>query len=129
MSEITKFPYLLPSIHLFSHLIILNVHVTLYHAGTSATLTALRQTYWIPVARHYIKSILHHYVTCNRVLGKPYLAPDPPPLPYLRIQDVHPFTYTGVDFTGVLYVRHGKQEVKVYLNLFLVRLRVQFMWK
>ena len=109
VSEITKFPYLLPSRHLFSHLIILDIHVTLHHAGTSATLTVLTQTYWIPAARHYIKSIFHHCVTCNRVLGKPYSAPDPSPLPYLQIQDVHPFTYTGVDFTGALYVRHGEQ--------------------
>ena len=118
VSEITKFPYLLPSRHQFSHLIILDVHVTLHHAGTSATLTALRQTYWIPAARYYIKSILHHCVICNRVQGKAYSVPDPPPLPYLRTQDVHPFTYTGVDFTGALYVRHGEQEVKVYLCLF-----------
>ena len=34
------------------------------------------------------------------------------------MQDVHPFTYTGVDFTGALYVKDGSQEVKVYLCLF-----------
>ena len=45
VSEITKFPYLLPSQHQFSHIIILDVHVTLHHAGIGATLTALRQTY------------------------------------------------------------------------------------
>ena len=49
---------------------------------------------------------------------KPYLAPDPPLLPYLRTPDMHPFPYTGLDFTGALYVRHGEQEVKVYLCLF-----------
>ena len=118
VSKMTKFPYLLPSGHLFLHLTILDVHVTLHHAGTSAALTALRQTYWIPAACHYIKSILHHCVTCNRVLAKSYSVPDPPPLPYLQIQDVHPFTYTGMDFTVALYVRHGQQEVKVYLYLF-----------
>ena len=55
---------------------------------------------------------------CLRVTGKPYTAPDPPPLPHLRTQDVHPFTFTGVDFTGALYVQRGGQEVKVYLCLF-----------
>ena len=34
------------------------------------------------------------------------------------MQDVHPFTYTGVDFTGALYVKDGSQEVKVHLCLF-----------
>ena len=99
VNEMTKFPYLLPSRHQFSRLIILNIHVTLHHSGTSATVTALRQIYWIPAARQYVRSILRNCVTCLRVIGKPYSAPDPPPLPYLRTQDVRPFTYTGVDFT------------------------------
>ena len=78
-------------------------------------MTALRQSYWIPAARQYIKSILHKCVACRKVSGKPYSAP---PLPQIRTQDVHPFTFTGVDFTGALYVRHEKQEVKVYVCLF-----------
>jgi len=41
-----------------------------------------------------------------------------PPLPQLRTQDVQPYTFTGVDFTGALYVQQGNQEVKVYLCLF-----------
>ena len=118
VSKTTKFPYLIPPRHRFSYLIVHDVHVTLHHAGTGATLTALRQTYWIPAARQYIKSILRHCVTCLRVIGQPYSAPDPPPLPSLRTQDVHPFTYTGVDFTGALYVKRAEQEVKVYLCLF-----------
>ena len=118
VSNMTKFPYLLPSRHPFSRLIILDLHVTLHHSGVSATLTALRQTYWIPAARQYIRSILRHCVSCTRVIGKPYSAPDPPPLPHLRTQDVHPFTFTGVDFTGAMYVRQAEQEVKVYLCLF-----------
>ena len=34
------------------------------------------------------------------------------------MQDVHPFTHTGVDFTGTLYIKDGSQEAKVYLCLF-----------
>ena len=65
-----------------------------------------------------MKSILRNCVTCHKIIGRPYAAPDPPPLPQLRTQDVHPFTFTGVDFTGALYVQQGKEEVKVYLCLF-----------
>lgn len=57
LSKVTKFPYLLPSKHPFSRLIVLDIHVILCHSGTNA---ALRQTYWIPTARQYIKSILHY---------------------------------------------------------------------
>ena len=64
VNEMTKFPYLLPSRHQFSRLIILNIHVTLHHSGTSATVTALRQIYWIPAARQYVRSILRNCVTC-----------------------------------------------------------------
>ena len=111
VSETIKFPYLLPSRHSL-------IHVRLCHSGTASTVTALRQSYWIPAARQYVKSILHNCVTCRKITGKPYPAPDPPPLPRLRAQDVNPFTFTGVDFTGALYVRQGKGEVKVYLCLF-----------
>jgi len=72
----------------------------------------------MPSARQYIKSILRKCVVCLKVTGKPFPAPDPAPLPQSRMQDVHPFTYTGVDFTGALYVKDGSQEVKVYLCLF-----------
>ena len=118
VSEGTKFPYLLPSRHPLSKLVVIDMHIKLHHSGTTGTLTALRQSYWIPAARQYIKSLLHKCVVCRKVSGKPYPAPDPPPLPHLRTQDVHPFTFTGVDFTGALYVQRDKQEVKVYLCLF-----------
>ena len=65
-----------------------------------------------------MKSILRNCVTCHKIIGRPYAAPDPPPLPQLRTQDVHPFTFTGVDFTSALYEQQGKEEVKVYLCLF-----------
>ena len=71
-----------------------------------------------PAARQFIKSIIRNCVICRKVSGKPYPTPDPAPLPSIRTQDVHPFTYTGVDFSGALYVRHGGEEIKVYLCLF-----------
>jgi len=43
ISELAKFPYLLPSRHYFTTLVIQNVHVTQLHCGTNATLTTLRQ--------------------------------------------------------------------------------------
>ena len=48
LNEATKFPYLLPAKHSPSSLIVWDLHSTLCHSGTGATLTALRQSYWIP---------------------------------------------------------------------------------
>ena len=44
--------------------------------------------------------------------------PDPPPLVKSRVTHTSPFTVTGVDYTGALYVRAPGGECKVYLCLF-----------
>jgi len=51
-------------------------------------------------------------------MGKPYRAPDLPPPPKMRVTESQPFTVTGVDFTGALYVKAEEQEKTVYICLF-----------
>ena len=118
LSESAKFPILLPPKHMLTSLIIYSVHSQMFHAGTNTTLTAIRQQFWIPIARQSIKSLLRHCTTCRRHGGKPYATPDPPPLPEIRTRDTIPFTITGIDFTGALYVRQDSTENKVYICLF-----------
>ena len=118
LDDNTKFPCLLPPRHHFTRLIVYATHTKLYHAGVTNTVTSLRQTYWIPTARQYVKSLLRHCTVCRKHCGKPYPRPDPAPLPKNRVQDLPPFTVTGVDFTGALYVHDDDREVKVYICLF-----------
>ena len=82
------------------------------------TVSALRQTYWIPAGRQRIKSVIRKYVVCRKASGKPYAIPDAPPLVTSRVNPSDPFTVTGVDFTGALYVRTSEGKCKVYLCLF-----------
>ena len=56
-------------------------------------------------------------MTCRKLAGRPYTAPDPPPLVKVRVEQSMPFEVTGVDFTGALHVR-GEGECKVYICLF-----------
>jgi len=98
-------------------LIVMDIHTTLYHSGTGATLTTLRQSYWIIAARQFIKSLLRNCVICRKVSGNPYPAPVPAPLPTIWTQDVHPITYTGVDFSGALYVQYGDQSLLVFMYM------------
>ena len=105
LSELAKFPYLLPVHHHFTTLVTPSIHITHLHSGVSATLTALRQSYWVPSAHQRIKSIIHKCVVCKKSSGKPYTIPDPPPLVKSRVTYTNPFNVTGVDFTGALYVR------------------------
>ncbi|XP_060554088.1 uncharacterized protein LOC132715131 [Ruditapes philippinarum] len=119
VTEFTRFPYLLPAKHPFTRLVVLDAHENQLHAGASALITHLRQRYWIPSIRQYIQSLLWKCVQCRMVTGKPYTAPDPPPLPKIRVQDTSQFTVTGVDFSGALYVRSNSRiEHKAYICLF-----------
>jgi len=81
LTQLAKFPYLLPPKHPFTALVVYAAHVKLYHSGVGSTVTALCQSYWMPTARLYVKSLLHQCVVCKKYSGKPYTAPDPAPLP------------------------------------------------
>ena len=118
VSELMKFPYLLPSRHNFTILVIRNAHVSHLHSGVNATLTTLRQQYWIPSARQRIKTVIRKCVICKKTSGRPYAMPDPPPLLKSRVNQLDPFSVTGVDFTGALYIRAPEGEQKVYICLF-----------
>jgi len=118
LSELAKFPYLLPSKHHFTKLNILHTHTQQHHSGVDATLTMVRQQYWIPSGRQCIRSLLRTCVICKKTAGRPYQTPDPPPLVKCRVNAVHPFEVTEVDFTGALYVCSSDGEQKVYICLF-----------
>ena len=118
LSSNTKFPLLLPSKDRFTDLVIHSTHVKQLHAGVNSTLTALRQSYWVPSGRQRVKTLIDKCVTCRKVSGTAYNAPDPPPLPKSRMQQTQPFEVTGVDYTGALYVRNAGIETKVYICLF-----------
>ncbi|XP_070537448.1 uncharacterized protein [Ptychodera flava] len=48
ISEETKFPILLPRNHAFTRLVIQQAHIRVLHSGMQATVTNIRQRYWIP---------------------------------------------------------------------------------
>ena len=61
-----KFSILLPPNHHFTLLVVNDAHEKLQHAGLNQTLTQIRQKYWIPTARQYIKKILRKCVSVER---------------------------------------------------------------
>lgn len=118
LSELTKFPLLLPSKHSLTKLVINMIHINQLHGGVNSVITAARQRYWIPSIRRVVRSLLKKCVTCRKVSGRPYSAPEAPPLPKSRTLCSKPFSVTGVDFTGALFVRSTGGEQKVYICLF-----------
>ena len=103
--------------NMWTRMIVNNTHETLHHGGVSITVTVLCQVYWIPCIRQCVKSVLRRCVTCRKLVGKPYRSPDPPPLPKIQVMEAPPFTVTGVDFTGALYMKE-REESKVYICSF-----------
>ncbi|XP_071160975.1 uncharacterized protein [Mytilus edulis] len=102
-----------------THLIVLEAHENTLHSGINITLAYIQQTFWIPKLRQCVKSILMKCVTCRKVIGKSYPAPEIPPLPKERVQDATPFSITGVDFTGALTIKNRhNEESKAYICLF-----------
>ena len=117
--EAAKHPLLLPTKHHYTKLVVTTAHAHMLHAGLESTVAHIRQTYWIPKIRQAVKAVLRQCVPCLTVSGKPYRAPVTPPLPRFRLENAHPFTACGVDFTGALYYKNNTSNTnKAYVTLF-----------
>lgn len=115
-----KYPILLPSDHPLTALVVKDAHERVCHNGVRETLTETRSKYWIPRGRSFTRKIIHNCVLCRKFEGRPYKAPQPPPLPMCRVKEDPAFTHTGVDFAGPLFIRASQpsQPNKVWIALF-----------
>ena len=90
------------------------------HSGLRATLAELRSRYWVPKGRQMVKKIIHGCLVCKRLLSKAYGNPPAADLPEFRVKQSVPFSQTGLDMAGPVYVK-GKEfgtSRKVYIALF-----------
>ena len=116
-----RHPILLPTKHPFVKLLVMEVHSRVKHGGVNTTLVATRERYWILKGRQLVKGIIRRCVMCKRMEGPPYGLQPSPDLPEFRVSDSPPFTHTGLDFAGPLYVRELRNSdvsSKVYICLF-----------
>ena len=118
LPEEAKSPILLPREEYFTKLLINNVHAEICHGGTAHTLARLRQKYWIPQGRTAIKAVLKKCLTCIRFQGGPYKIKPVSPWPKSRVTVSSPFTNTGVDYFGPLYIKSVGPQTKVWICLF-----------
>ena len=117
-------PIILPSKHYLVRLLIIDVHNRLKHSGVNDTLTTLREQYWILKGRQTVKRVLCGCVICRKFSGPPYSTAASPNLPEIRVSEDPPFTHTGVDFAGPLYIKcrsnadQSDEVIKSYVCLF-----------
>ena len=115
-----KHPILLPKDHHVTKLIIWDCHIRVMHSGTKATLTELRSRYWIISGRQTVRKLFYGCTVCHRYQGKPYSSLEAPPLPSFRVQEALPFSDSGIDYAGPLYVQSEAPSrlQKVWICLF-----------
>ena len=114
-------PVLLPTKHRFTELLVMDRHNAVHHNGTPETLAAVRERYWIIKGRVVVKKVIRQCIICRRYDGKPFPSPAIPDLPAERVSEGPPFSTTGIDFAGPLYVRGPDSKEcnsKAYVCLF-----------
>ncbi|XP_055634174.1 uncharacterized protein LOC129774459 [Toxorhynchites rutilus septentrionalis] len=119
-SEETKHPVVLPARHHFTQIIIRYYHEKLLHAGPQLLLGAVRLRYWPLGGRNLARYIVHHCQRCFR--AKPSAIQQfMGELPSARVTVSRPFSRTGVDYFGPLYLRVAPRRpaVKAYGAIFV----------
>ncbi|XP_055629519.1 uncharacterized protein LOC129770600 [Toxorhynchites rutilus septentrionalis] len=119
-SEDKKHPIVLPARHHFTRLIIRHYHEKLLHAGPQLLLGAIRLRYWPLGGRNLARYTVHHCQKCYR--SKPSAIQQfMGELPSARVTVSRPFSRTGVDYFGPLYLRLAPRRpaVKAYVAIFV----------
>jgi len=113
-----KSPVILDPKHLYTRLLIMNVHHKFHHQGQETVLNELRQNYWILKARAAVRSAWNECQYCKNRRAKP-IVPEMGALPGCRLMPhQRPFTYCGVDYFGPLDVTVGRRREKRWGALF-----------
>ncbi|XP_076383731.1 uncharacterized protein LOC143260976 [Megalopta genalis] len=122
LSYCQKHPLLLPHRHHITNLIIESEHLRHWHAGTQATLNAVRQIYWPIDGMRATKIVIHKCIRCFRVKPKvpAYIMGD---LPKNRVTRARPFQNVGVDYCGPFFIKEKKVrnrcKIKTYVAIFV----------
>ena len=106
-----KFPILIAKESYLTELIILDCHLKVKHSRVKDTLNHLRATFWVTQGRRVVGKVIKKCTLCPRYDSQAFDALPAAPLPQFRTQVDFPFTSTGVDYFGPLYVKNVFSEV------------------
>ena len=78
----------------------------------------LRYEYWVPHGRTEVKRVLRKCTICRRREGGPNKMPPMASWPKSRVMKSSPFTFTGLDYLGPLYIKENGRIHKTWVCLF-----------
>ena len=116
--EATRHPIILPTHHYVTELLISWYHQKQFHQNDELVVNEIRRKFWVPNLRQAVKKAKSNCQQCKneRVKPKPPMMGQ---LPIDRLQPyVRPFTYTGLDYFGPIYVTIGRRKEKRWAALF-----------
>lgn len=118
VEEIFKKPVILPRDHAITDLIVRHYHLKYHHLNHETVINEIRQRYVIPRLRTKLKIIRGRCQLCKIKSAKPSV-PLMSPLPPARLSSfTQPFTFTGIDFFGPMYVTVHRRKEKRWMLLF-----------
>jgi len=120
LSHDEKHPTLLDGRHPLTQLLIRHTHLKLHHLGLRIVLSELRAQFWILRARQAVKKALRSCLPF-KLAHNPAGQELEGPLPADRVQRSTPFSVTGLDFSGPLYLRKDNSNHKAYVLLLTTR--------
>lgn len=88
-----------------------------FHGGVAATLSKLRENYWISKGRQAVKMFINKCLTCRKYVAKPAKQMTAQ-LPRDRVAETPVFAVSGEDFTGPVYIKNEDDIWKSYIALF-----------
>jgi hypothetical protein len=119
-SQTAKHPMVLPAKHHLTELIFCHYHLKLLHAGPQLLLAVVRQRFWPLGGRNVARRVIHQCVRCFR--AKPnHIEQQMGDLPTARVTVARPFSKTGVDYFGPVYIKAGRRRaaIKSYVAVFV----------
>lgn len=112
-------PVLLPKQSYLTELFVWDFHTRCKHLSTAVTLSFVRTGgFWIPKGRITVKSVLSKCIICKKINTHPFQYPKPPEFNKHKVNFVTPYKYTGIDFTGHVFIKTGNTFVKMYILIF-----------
>lgn len=113
-----KYPIILPKDHWATLLLVNSYHRRYVHGNNETVFNEMRQRFRIACLRTVIKKVAKNCQHCRiykAVAKNPMMAP----LPEVRLTPfIRPFTNTGIDYFGPLFVKQDRSLVKRWVALF-----------